>query len=120
ERGDRADGAAGEQRERGDGRRERTAAELAGIDTELLARERVERGGLVPHELRRDALGLGLRQPLRLVDERQLVLLGLRRLLELLGFLRDLRARELPRVGDREPLPERHRAGASNETRKAR
>jgi hypothetical protein len=88
---------------------------LGRIDTELFARERVERAFLVLHDLRGRALRFGFRYALRLQDQRELVLFGFGRLLDLLALSVQLHRRELARVGDGEPLAECHRAGAGHE-----
>jgi len=62
-------------------------------------------------------LASSLSSPLRLVDQRELALLGLRRLLDLFGFARDLRRRELPGIRHRQPFADRHRARSSDQSR---
>src|SRR5208283_3541754 len=75
---------------------------------------------LVIHYLSGYSLRVALWQALCLVDQCQLVLLGLRPLFELLGFLGDFGFGKFARVGNREPFAKRHGAGAGGETRKTR
>src|SRR5258708_7256620 len=73
---------------------------LGGIDAELLAHERIERNLLVVHDPGGESLRLGPVQAFRLVDQRELLLFGLGRLLDLLPFLGDLAERQLARIRD--------------------
>ena len=72
---------------------------------------------LVAHHVRGDVPRLVLRNAFCLEDQRELVLLGLRRLLDLLRLARELRCGKLARIGDRQPLAERHRARARDQAR---
>src|SRR5262245_2402681 len=63
----------GEKQERGACRLPCRAPELVWIDTQLFARHRVERRGLVFHQSFSDLPCLRLGHALRLIDERQLL-----------------------------------------------
>src|SRR5262249_22725525 len=82
------------------------APELLGVDAELLARERLERGSLVGHDLLRERRRVVPREAFRLVDERQLLLFLLRDLLELGLLDLDLPLVQLARALDRDPFAE--------------
>src|SRR6185503_4568249 len=78
------------EREGRAGRRPGGAAELLGIDAELLAYEGIQRDVLLAEQPAGESASLPFTQSLGLVDEGQLFHFLFRRLLELRCFCRDL------------------------------
>ena len=74
-----------------------------------IAHQRVERALFVLHDVGGGSLRIRLRHTLRLEDQSEFVLLGERRLFELLRFACDLCLRQLAGIGHGEPLAQCHR-----------
>ena len=109
ERDQRDRGPDGKQEERGRCRGPGRAAEIAGIDAELLPCHRVERDGTVAAQYPvRQAPCIGGVHSLGLVDEPQLLLFLLGEGRKLLGFDRDLVRVQLAGALDAQPLAESH------------
>src|SRR6185503_3625686 len=119
ERNEGHEGAHREHRERRSRGHVRRPAELTRIDRELLSGKRLERT-VALHDLSGERARLRLGRALRLVDERELLLLFLGCRDELLALDGDLPRVELARALHREPLAERHRERSRQKARQSR
>src|SRR5437870_2473771 len=94
--------------------------QLARLDPQLLAGKRCERGRSISQEVVDHRVGLARGEAFGLVDQFELLTLALGILGKFARLDPDLALRELARAGHRDPLPERHRARASEQARQAR